>query len=153
MINPKDDSLKGLRLAAIDFGFKRVGLAVCDEFHITISPKKVLDYTADSFFDELIAFFDDERIGAVVIGIPLRNDDKESNVIKEIRKLSKKISDETKLIVFEQDESYSSKIAVKEMINIGSKKKRRSQKGRKDEVAAAVILREFLQEREGGFVL
>lgn len=43
------DELKGKRLASVDFGFKRLGVAVCDEMHISVSPSKVFNYSSQNF--------------------------------------------------------------------------------------------------------
>ncbi len=139
---------KGKRIMGVDFGLKRVGTATTDELHITVSPKKVFDYSDKMFYHNISNFMNDENIGAVVVGVPLSDENKNKNIIGKIKAFSKKINELTGKDVFYVDESYTSKEAVKTMIEIGKKKKFRATKGETDKVAAALILREFLSVYE-----
>ncbi|MFP4529359.1 MAG: Holliday junction resolvase RuvX [Candidatus Kapaibacterium sp.] len=141
--------LKGRRIAAIDFGLKRVGLAVCDEFHITVSPRDTMNYESPEFWPKLIELLKDENIYAVVVGVPLRPDGIENGILPRIKEFMKDLGNKTGLPVIPYDESYSSQKAVATMIEIGTPKKKRRQKGSIDRVAAAIILKEFLEEIEG----
>lgn len=136
--------LKGKRLAGLDYGRKRVGFAICDEFHITVSPRRVFDFTSASFFDDLINALKDEKVYAVVLGIPLRTDNEETEIIREIKQLKSDLESKIGIEVILHDEAFSSIRATETMIAIGKKKKKRSQKSSKDLIAAAIILRDFL---------
>jgi putative Holliday junction resolvase len=144
-----EEIIKDKRLAGVDFGLKRVGVAVCDEFHITISPRGILAFDSDDFWKKFISLLQSENAGAVVVGIPTRSDGEETELIRQIKNFIKKIKSKTGLPVISYDESYSSKKAVETMIEIGTPKKQRRRKGSVDQVAAAIILREFLEETEG----
>lgn len=139
--------LKGKRIGALDYGKKRIGFAVCDELHITVSPRKVF-YTDMDFWPELIKSISDERLGAIVVGVPLRHDKTETELIIEIREFIEVLKSKVNLDVYEFDESFSTRRAVKTMIEIGKKKKNRSTRENKDKTAAAIILRDFLSENE-----
>lgn len=136
------------RIAAFDYGAKRVGWAVCDEFHITISTKGVLPRKEANFWDLLIEGLQKERIGCIIVGVPLRVDGDITKLIKEIRKFIVELKRRSGLEVLEVDEAFSSKRAVETMVEIGVKKGQRRDKGRKDEIAAAIMLRDFLTENE-----
>ncbi len=138
--------LKGVRIGAIDYGLKRVGFAVCDELHVTANPKKVLDPTKDKFWDELTALLKAERVGAVIVGVPWRLDNKETEIIEKIYQFIKELKNVTGLEIIPRDESFTTKRAVETLIAIGKKKKKRAEKGMHDIIAAAVLLREFLKE-------
>jgi putative Holliday junction resolvase len=138
------NAIKGKRILAVDFGLRRVGTAVTDEWHITITPKTVFDYRSESFYDKLTEFIKQDNIGAVVVGIPLSKVDNNAQLIEEIKSFAEKINELTGKDVFFIDESYTSKEAVKTMIEIGKKKKKRATKGETDKIAAALILKEFL---------
>lgn len=138
----------GKRIMGVDFGLKRVGTATTDELHITVSPKRVFDFSDSHFYDNITGFIKDENVGAVVVGVPLSDANENKNIISKIRAFSKKINELTGKDVFYVDESYTSKEAVKTMIEIGKKKKFRATKGETDKVAAALILREFLSVYE-----
>jgi putative holliday junction resolvase len=138
--------VKGKRIGAIDYGRKRVGFAVCDEFHITITPKKFLLKDNPSFWDDLNQIVIETRCDLLLIGVPYRLDETETEIIKEIEVFINEVKELTGLIVIPFDESFSSKRAMDTMIKIGTKQKRRRQKGETDKIAAAIILRDFLEE-------
>lgn len=142
------EEISGKRVAAVDYGKKRVGLAVSDEMHITSSPRKTLIADDENFWSDLLEFLQFERIGVVVVGVPYRLDDKNKEWILEIKNFIKELTEKSGLPVYEYDESYSSKRAVSTMVEIGKKKKKRAQKGNTDMIAAAIILRDFLKENE-----
>ena len=148
MIQEKPD-LRGKRLASLDYGRKRVGFAVCDELHITVTPRKFYDITDENFWKHLLTDIIVERVSAIIVGVPYRHDNIQTEMILEIKQFIEEVKVKTELPVYEQDEAFSSKEAMGTMINIGRKKKKRAQKGSADMVAAAVILRDFLQELEG----
>lgn len=145
---PDYNEFKHKRLAGIDFGLMRVGIAVCDEFHITISPKTTLPYQDENFWGMLLKLLEAERIGGIILGIPLRNDNKNDKLIAEIEKFAALLSEKTGLNIIKIDEAFSSKRAVETMIETGKKKKYRATKGNIDKIAAAVILRDFLNNWE-----
>ena len=127
---------------------KRVGFAVCDEFHITITPRQVFDRTSQNFWNELLELFVKERIGLLVVGLPLRLEGEKANIINEVENFIDELKTKCGIEIATFDESYSTRRSVGTMLEIGMKKKKRSVKGNKDKIAAAIILRDFLQELE-----
>lgn len=139
--------IQNQRLLGIDFGLARVGTAVTDALHISITPKEVLLYQATDFWKKLIKLIEFERIGGIVIGIPY--EENEEHILRNhIENFIQELSDKTSIQIFRQDESFSSVQAVNVMLEIGKKKKQRSKKGTKDSVAAAIILQNFLESIE-----
>lgn len=137
---------KGTRIGAIDYGRKRIGFAISDELHITVTPKNVF-YTEDEFFKEkLFSEIRKYSLAALVIGLPIREDQKETALINEIKEFADIIKSSLNIPVFFQDESYSSKYATETMIKIGKKKKFRSKKEEIDKIAACIILKDFIEE-------
>ena len=149
-MNYKDQKVKfkNKRLVCIDFGLKRCGIAVCDEFHITSSPRGLLIYNSAGFWNELINILLNEKPAAIIVGVPIRLDGLKTKLIEEIEKFIVELSVKSNLEVISYDESFSSKIATQTMIEIGIKKKKRSRKGSTDKIAACVILRDFLNEMD-----
>lgn len=145
------EKLKNKRIAAIDYGKRRIGLAVCDIMHITVTPKLTIDSSITDKYEEIIKFINEESVDALVVGIPLRDDDKNKEFIDEIRDFIQVIQDKSGLVVYEQDESYSSIEALDTMIDIGYGKKKRRHKENKDKIAAAIILRHFLESIEQNY--
>ncbi|MCX7908303.1 MAG: Holliday junction resolvase RuvX [Ignavibacteria bacterium] len=140
------DFLKGKRIASIDFGLKRVGVAICDELHISITPYKVFDYTSKNFWEDFITFVKKENISALVVGYPFRKDNLSTEVTREIDNFLEILKSKLGLMVFTFDESFSTKRAERLMIDLGKKKKERRRKENKDLISAAIILRDFIQE-------
>lgn len=151
IIGDNKTDTKNKRILAVDFGLKRVGLAVTDEFHISIRPIDTLLYTENSFWNRFFQIMDAERIGAILIGVPIRNDDKNDKLIREIDVFISKVKEKYSIDIIKYDEFMSSKKASAAMIEIGKKKKNRAEKGSLDKVAAAIILRDYLNDTEGGF--
>ena len=135
------------RILAIDYGLKRIGLAVCDEFHITTRPITTLQNDEKKLL-KLAEIIKSERIGAVVLGVPVRADSKNDVFIAEIKNFGKKISEMFNLQCFYFDEFLSSRRAMASMIENGKGRRKRGKKGETDKVAAAIILRDFLNEKE-----
>jgi len=145
------EKLKNKRIAAIDYGKRRIGLAVCDIMHITVSPKLTIDTSISDKYEAILKFINEESVNALVVGIPLRDDDKNKEFIDEIRDFIQVIQDKSGLVVYEQDESYSSIEALDIMIDIGYGKKKRRHKENKDKIAAAIILSHFLESIEQNY--
>lgn len=142
--NKVRNEITGRRILGIDFGLKRVGTAVTDEFHVTLTPREVFDFSSPDFYNKIVEFIDKENIGVIVVGIPVSKSISNKKIIEEISKFSEKIHELTGKNVFSIDESYSSREAVRTMVEVGKKKKKRSKKGETDKIAAAIILRDFL---------
>jgi len=140
--------LIGKRIAGIDFGTKRIGVAVCDELHISVKPVKTIHTDKDDIFESFTEIFRNERVEACVIGMPETRDGKENAIAGKIRKMADTINKKFNLEIFFVDESFSSKQAGGFMINYGIKKKSRAKKGMLDMYSAVIILEQFLSELE-----
>ncbi len=137
---------KGKRIASFDYGLKRIGYATSDELHITVAPRKILDAENNKLFEDIKNLLINDNIGFVVIGIPIRLDNQETDIIIKIREFAEKVKEISNLDYFLQDESFSTISASQLLIQTGTKKKKRSQKGKKDLIAAAIILKDFINE-------
>ena len=131
------------RVLAIDYGTKRVGLAVTDPLRIIASPletvhsKDVINFLKD--------YFQKEPTDVIVVGLPKNLDNQQTDATPHVRAFVKHLSRvfEEKEIVL-HDERFTSKMALDAMIQSGSKKKDRRQKGNIDKVSAAIILQSYL---------
>ncbi len=139
--------LLGKRVGALDYGQKRIGFAVADELHITASPRGHFANT-EALGSELQSAFARERLGALIVGVPFQHDERQTPIMLEIQAFVEVLASQTALPIYLVDEAYSSREAMRTMIHSGKKKRHRAEKGRTDEVAAALILREFLRELE-----
>ena len=59
------------RLLAIDYGEKRIGVALSDPLQIISRPYRVLDNSGDAVFDEIKSIIRAENVGKVIVGLPL----------------------------------------------------------------------------------
>jgi putative pre-16S rRNA nuclease len=135
------------RVLAIDFGLKRIGLAVTDPQRIIATP---LDFIDNKDLEKYLKdYFQKEAVDCIVIGEPLRLSGKETHITKDVHELSKrfeKIFPQKKIVLI--DERFSSKIALESMIMGGTKKKYRREKGNIDKTSAVIILQSFLEQQE-----
>lgn len=136
--------LKNKRIAGIDFGMKRTGIAVCDELHITTTPLTTLNTESPDFFDNILKIFNEQRVKAVVVGMPYTMDGSKTDLIHEIENFIEIIKSKSGLNVYIIDESLTSSDAKNLMLTIGKKKSKRNEKGIVDKIASALILRAFL---------
>lgn len=152
MINTKDrqtiiNKIQNKRILGIDFGLQRVGLAVCDPMHIVVTPKITLEFQNSNFWTQLLDFITNEKIEIIIVGVPYSNNSShDKSIIPDIEIFIEELKQQTALEIFQQDESFTSKKASQIMIEIGTKKKKRSKKGSLDKVAAAIILQNFIDE-------
>src|SRR5690606_30287330 len=113
----------------------RVGLALSDELHITVSPYKVLACT-EKLADEIAEIVRQESVGRVVLGVPAVADGKETEVTQRIHQFAQELRELIMCDVVEWDESYTSQRAVQKMVSAGVPKKKRRKKGTTDLWAA-----------------
>jgi putative holliday junction resolvase len=135
------------RIMAIDYGHKRVGLAVTDPLKIiassleTISPKELLPY--------LKKYFLKEPVETLVLGLPTRLDGTDTNITAYVKGLTKVLKTTFPDIeIINHDERFTSKLALKSMIASGTSKKDRRTKGNIDMVSATIILQSYMESVE-----
>ena len=134
-------------LVGIDFGIKRTGLAYTDSNKTiatglnNLPTNIVISYIQD--------YFKNEEVDAFIIGKPIQKDgtpseleNKIKNFILELKKYfpNKKIE--------RYDERYTSKMAKQVIINLGIKKKKRTNKGLVDQISATIILQSYLDRKK-----
>jgi putative Holliday junction resolvase len=134
------------RIIGIDYGKKRIGLAVTDPLQIFASP---LDTVAPAgFFAFIHNYLEKEAIDAFVIGYPVQLNNKPSESVNQInpfiRKLEKTFPDKP---VHLADERFTSQMALRTLIEGGVKKSDRRDKSLVDKISASIILQSFLDSR------
>ena len=126
----------------IDYGRRRIGVAVTDEEGLiprgldVIDRQKKPDYTA-----ELLRVIENENPAAIVFGLPLNVHDEETEMSAEVRRFASIISERANTPIHFADESYTSKRAAELMMH--RKKKARRDKSLADRIAACLIIQEF----------
>ena len=134
------------RIAAVDYGARRVGLAVTDPLQLFARPLDTLPPAAS--IERLVAVHREDGLEVIVVGWPLTEDGDEAEAVARVRpyigRLRKALPD---VRIETQDERYSSRRAVDGLVASGVGRKGRRDKGRIDAAAAAVILQDYLDER------
>ncbi len=134
------------RLIAIDYGLKRVGLAIADPLKIIASPYQTV--STPELEDFLLSFDQKEVIEAFVVGMPknLKNESTQATEMVEnfVKQLKTKFPE---IPVHLVDERFTSKMAADAMIAGGAKKKDRRIKENVDKISAAIILQSFLDAK------
>lgn len=135
------------RIVAIDYGSKRVGLAVTDPMQIIATALETVD--TPKIIPFLKAYQQKEAIELFVIGMPRKLDSTDSENAPRVRKFIAVLNKEfPELKVVEVDERFTSSIALDTMIAGGMKKKDRRDKANVDKISATIILQSYLQHRE-----
>ncbi len=135
------------RLLAIDYGIKRVGLAITDPLRMFAYPLITIDRNKN-FWQNLEQVFQDYDIETIVLGYPLKEDGTRSSSTELIEKFKKELEKRKKIKIVLVDERYSSSIAKERILeSVPSRKKRRDKK-LVDMNAAAVFLQDYLEMNE-----
>lgn len=131
------------RILAIDYGIKRTGIAVTDDFQIIASGLTTIpSETAITFLKD---YFSKEKVAKVIIGEPKQMNGQPSESTEVIEKFVSKFQKEFPGMKVERvDERFTSKMAFQTMIDSGLKKKQRQNKALVDEIAATIMLQDYL---------
>jgi putative Holliday junction resolvase len=135
------------RIMAIDYGLKRTGLAVTDPLQIiatgltTIESSQLVPFLKD--------YFKKEPVELILIGEPKNWDDSDTHATPLVRQVMVRLQREFPSIPLKPvDERYTSKMASRAMIDMGLKKKKRRNKALVDEIAATILLQEYLEKKQ-----
>ena len=132
------------RALGIDFGEKRVGLALSDRSNLIASPYKTLQFISENdLISEIKKIVIDKEIEVFVIGLPLNMKGEDSDQTKKVRRFKNLLSILELPIVYE-DERFSSIIAKNSLVlqNV----KTGHNKSEIDRTAAAIILQQYLDK-------
>jgi len=133
------------RILAIDYGRKRVGLAVTDPLQMiansltTVHAKDIWTFLSD--------YLTKETVDCIVVGYPKQMNNQASEAVRYInpflKRLQKLYPDMDIQLV---DERFTSKMAHQTMIDAGLKKKSRQNKALVDSISATIILQSYLEQ-------
>lgn len=132
------------RILSIDYGGKRTGLAVTDPMQIiatgltTIASQELIPF--------LKKYFLQEEVELIIIGLPKNLDDSDTHGTPLAEAAIKRLNKEFPHIPLKTvDERYTSKRAKEAMLHMGMKKKDRRDKKIVDEIAATIMLQEYME--------
>ena len=132
------------RILSIDYGAKRTGLAVTDPLQIiatgltTVESKLLIPFLKD--------YFAKEEVELIIIGEPKNWDDTDTHATALVEKIIKQLQKNFPAIpITKVDERYTSKMAKDAMLEMGLKKMQRRNKKLVDEIAATIMLQEYMR--------
>ncbi|MEC4113829.1 Holliday junction resolvase RuvX [Myroides pelagicus] len=133
------------RLLSIDFGEKRTGIAVTDELQIIASGLTTVE--TPKLMEFLKEYISKEQVEKVIIGEPKRLNNEPSQVTPVLNAFIEQFHKQfPSMVVVRVDERFTSKMAFQTMIDSGLKKKQRKDKALIDEIAATIILQDYMNQ-------
>lgn len=134
------------RILAIDYGKKRVGLAVSDPSQIIAS--KLDTVATHTVWDFLQNYFSKEKVDEVVVGYPRQLNNEASQAVVYVNPFIKKFKAKYPEIPLHlADERFTSKMAFQTMIDGGVGKKGRRDKAMVDAISATIILQTYMEQK------
>ncbi len=132
------------RILAIDYGQKRVGLAVTDPLQLIANSLETVP--ASEALNFIKSYVEREKVDKFVVGLPKQMNGTDSQSMEYIKPFVKKMREmfpEIELIYV--DERFTSVLAHKTMLDGGLKKKDRQNKGLVDRISATIILQTYME--------
>src|ERR1700743_1766006 len=131
------------RILAIDYGLKRTGIAVTDPLQIIASGLTTVE--SPKLIPFLKEYMRTETVELMLIGEPKNWDDSDTHATPLVRQIMRRLQKEFPAIPLKAgDERFAAKLASRAMVEMGMKKKQRQNKALIDEIAATIMLQEYL---------
>ncbi len=135
--------MKESRVMAIDYGERKIGIAMSDSLRIISYPYKTIDRKkTPNYFAEIKNIIEEKKVGAIVVGYPITMDGNESKQTKVTSKFIEDLRQQINIEIHKCDERLTSKEAQRYLqqqnIKIGHNKEK------VDQISASIILDQFL---------
>ncbi|MFV1987813.1 MAG: Holliday junction resolvase RuvX [Gemmatimonadota bacterium] len=142
---------------ALDYGRRRIGVSVSDPTGTIASPRGFIDRgppprrsgksvaMPPGLPDDLLELVLEVRPSRILVGIPLMMDGSAGEMAQEARAFAGALAEATGVEVIEWDERLTTARAEREIQSLGLRKSRREKKGRSDEMAATLMLTDYLR--------
>lgn len=134
------------RVLGIDFGTRRVGIALSDQLRIAAHGFETISWNGDDdtfVLSRIAAIISEKEVDAIVIGKPQRTDGSESESQRKAMKFGDKLSELTGLVPVYRDERFTTVMASRYLSESGVSD--RNKRKVVDQVAAEIILTEYLE--------
>ncbi len=135
------------RCMGIDYGSKRIGIALCDPLLTFAYSYKTLT-NDNNFLKELKVIIEEKNVVKIILGLPSESYRASKILAEEVRKLKKTIENKFSLEVILWDEEFTSILAKQQVLGSVKSKKKRKDKGLIDRNSAAIILQEYLNSKQ-----
>lgn len=136
------------RILGIDYGARRIGIAVSDPSKIIAQGITVVE-NSPQMYNHLRQLINEYNIEKIVIGMPLNLKGEKGNQAGKVEQFIAQLKDNFGLEVIKIDERFTSRIAQQTIRSLGVSKKSRQIKGKVDQIAAALILQDYLDRQKG----
>ena len=139
--------MPGSRILALDYGTKRIGVALSDELGWTAQPLETFERrTLDRDVTHIASLVVAHEVGQVILGFPLQLDGREGPAVQAMREFAARLEQQLSVPLVLWDERMTTKAA--EDLLIAADVSRKKRKGAVDRVAAAILLQSYLASRE-----
>jgi putative Holliday junction resolvase len=131
------------RIMGIDYGKKRIGIALSD-------PLKTFAYSHSTISNDakriimLTKIIQEKSVNKIILGIPDEVKKTKTSIVNEVLKFKDELTAAFSIEVLLWDETYTSVIAEKKILESVSSRKKRQNKSLIDMNSAAIILQEYL---------
>lgn len=138
-----------MRILGLDYGSRRIGVAVCDELEMTAQGVATLvRKNREADLEALAAIVRCYGVERIVIGYPLRLDGSKGIQCEKVDRFARRLENRLSLPVIRRDEAFSSREAEEMLRESGVRREKRREKI--DRVAACIILQGYLDSRGRG---
>jgi len=132
------------RLMALDYGERRIGVALTDPEQLITFPYKTIDTRkTPDVVKEIVGIVKDRDVGALIVGNPLNAHGMDSKKSKDIKKFIAMLSNHLSISITLWDESYTTKAAVA-LLNQANRKLKKN-RDKVDQLAASLLLKDYLE--------
>lgn len=132
------------RILAIDYGEKRVGVAVTDPLSIFATGLETLN-ADDSLIPQLKKITADYDVKEIIVGLPLTLKGEKGSAANQVIQFVDRLQKEISIPIILRDERFTSSLATQTIRDLGVGKKKRREKGKVDEIAAVILLQDYLR--------
>ena len=137
-----------MRFLGLDYGRKRIGLAVSDPLGITAQPIGYIERNAKTF-SSLRALISEKEVGDIVLGLPLSLKGAETEMTREVQAFGRELERELALPIHFFSERLTTTESEKLLIQANVRREKR--KELRDSMAASLLLQGFLQTRKSSW--
>ncbi|MCY3999080.1 MAG: Holliday junction resolvase RuvX [Flavobacteriaceae bacterium] len=135
------------QLLAIDYGTKRVGLAISDPQQKISSPLKTVPLKLA--IENIQQISQDYQIETIILGIPKQKNGQYSEIINQIKEFEVTLNTVLPTVrIIHHEERYTSKMAQRIVLESGLKKQKRKNKSLLDKISASILLESYIESVE-----
>jgi putative Holliday junction resolvase len=134
------------RILSIDYGTVRIGIAISDPLRLIAQALDTYPNN-DNFIPKLTLLLQEHGVGMIVVGMPLNLKGREEQKAREVRLFIDRLSETVSVPIRTWDERFTSTMAKQALLDMGIGRKKRQEKSRVDQIAAALLLQSFLDAK------